>query len=291
VIELYALPLPAAHLHLGPMTLRDALLTLAGPAWELHADDRARQICFRAARRQHPRQPTATAERCRRSRWRLRFREASHECLASRSTLNCRRGVQSLMWLWLIGLSVIVALGYQAMNDQADQERLDSRLQRLEAQATGLAETIEAIQQRPAVATAADLKDTRQILEARAAQVEKSLSGYAAADDLQALRAEIEQIKTRQAAARAAAPAQPRASRTATASKAEPPPLPFRVVGAELRAGERSVSVAPSNGDFTPDQLQVLLPGDAVGPWRLQAIEGNAAVFQAGDQTRRVAIP
>ena len=97
--------------------------------------------------------------------------------------------------------------------------------------------------------------------------------------------------KKRQAAARAAAPAQPRASRPATASKAEPQPLPCRVVGAELRAGERSVSVAPANGDFTPDQLQVLLPGDAVGPWRLQAVEGNTAVFQAGDQTRRVAIP
>ncbi|HFI2283814.1 TPA: hypothetical protein ACGPNY_006415, partial [Pseudomonas aeruginosa] len=121
--------------------------------------------------------------------------------------------VQSLMWLWLIFLSVLAALGYQALSDQADQERLDSRLQRLEAQATGLAETIEAIQQRPAVATDADLKDTRQILEARAAQVEKSLSGYAAADDLQALRAEVEQIKARQTAApvpRAAAPAQPR---------------------------------------------------------------------------------
>ena len=82
--------------------------------------------------------------------------------------------VQSLMWLWLIFLSVLAALGYQALSDQADQERLDSRLQRLEAQATGLAETIEAIQQRPAVATDADLKDTRQILEARAAQVEIS---------------------------------------------------------------------------------------------------------------------
>lgn len=46
VIELYALPLPAAHLHLGPMTVRDALLTLAGPAWELHVNDRARQVCF-----------------------------------------------------------------------------------------------------------------------------------------------------------------------------------------------------------------------------------------------------
>ncbi len=74
-------------------------------------------------------------------------------------------------------------------------------------------------------------------------------------------------------------------------AKPEPPPLPFRIVGAELRAGERSVSVAPSNGDFTPDQLQVLLPGDAVGPWRLQAVEGSTAVFQAGDQTRHVAIP
>ncbi|SFW34569.1 hypothetical protein [Nitrosovibrio sp. Nv17] len=198
--------------------------------------------------------------------------------------------VQSLMWLWLIGLSVLVALGYQAMNDQADQERLDSRLQRLEAQAAGLAETVEAIQQRPAVATAADLKDTRQILEARAAQVEKSLSAYAAADDLQALRAEVEQVMARQTAARAAAPAQPRAP-SKSAAKPEPPPLSFRIVGAELRAGERSVSVAPSSGDFTPDQLQVLLPGDAVGPWRLQAVEGNTAVFQAGDQTRRVAIP
>ena len=198
--------------------------------------------------------------------------------------------LQSLMWLWLIGLSVFVALGYQAVNEQVDQELLNSRLQRLEAQAVGLAEAIEAIQQRPTVATAADLKDTRELLEARAAQVEDTLSGYAAAESLQALRVEVEQIKARQSAQRAAAPAQPRAPSRPTA-KREPPPLPFRIVGAELRAGQRSLSVAPSAGSYTSDQLEVLLPGDAVGPWRLQAIEGNAAVFQAGDQTRRVAIP
>lgn len=198
--------------------------------------------------------------------------------------------LQSLMWLWLIGLSVFVALGYQAVNEQADQERLNFRLQRLEAQAASLAEAIEAIQQRPAVATAADLKDTRELLEARAAQVEDTLSGYAAAESLQALRVEVEQIKARQSAQRAAAPAQPRAPSRPTA-KREPPPLPFRIVGAELRAGQRSLSVAPSAGSYTSDQLEVLLPGDAVGPWRLQAMEGNAAVFQAGDQTRRVAIP
>ncbi|MDQ2483047.1 PilL N-terminal domain-containing protein [Pseudomonas putida] len=66
VIELYALPLPAAHLHLGPMTLRDALLTLAGPTWELHADDRTRQICFErpgeSAAVEHAPGPPATEE-------------------------------------------------------------------------------------------------------------------------------------------------------------------------------------------------------------------------------------
>jgi len=126
--------------------------------------------------------------------------------------------VQSLLWLWLVFLSVLVALGYQALSDQADQERLDSRLQRLEVQATGLAETIEAIQQRPAVATDADLKDTRQILEARAAQVEKSLSGYAAADG-------------RSSRSRRARPLRPFRSPPhppSRAHRARPPPSPNR---------------------------------------------------------------
>lgn len=43
---LYALPLPAAHMHLGPLMLRDALLTLAGPTWELVVDDANRVVCF-----------------------------------------------------------------------------------------------------------------------------------------------------------------------------------------------------------------------------------------------------
>lgn len=176
------------------------------------------------------------------------------------------------------------------MNDQAVQQRLDARLQRLEAQVVGLAETIDALQQRPAAATVAGLQDTRQALEARIAQVEQALGSHAATDDLQALRAEVEQLKTLQTSAPAAAPAQPRIKRK-PAARPEPPPLPFRVIGAELRAGQRSVSVAPSAGNITPDQIQVLLPGDAVGPWRLQAIEGSTAVFQVGSHTRRVAIP
>jgi conjugative transfer region protein (TIGR03748 family) len=46
IAALYSLPLPAAHAHLGPMMLRDALLTLAGSAWDMQVDDGVRQICF-----------------------------------------------------------------------------------------------------------------------------------------------------------------------------------------------------------------------------------------------------
>ena len=44
--SLFTLPLPAAHLRLGPLPLRDALLALAGPAWELSVDDASRAVCF-----------------------------------------------------------------------------------------------------------------------------------------------------------------------------------------------------------------------------------------------------
>lgn len=47
--QLYALPLPAAHLQLGPLPLRDALQTLAGPAWTLQVDSLARRVCFAPA--------------------------------------------------------------------------------------------------------------------------------------------------------------------------------------------------------------------------------------------------
>lgn len=43
---LYALPLPAAHQRLGPLVLRDTLLTLAGSAWDLQIDDAVRCVCF-----------------------------------------------------------------------------------------------------------------------------------------------------------------------------------------------------------------------------------------------------
>ena len=86
-------------------------------------------------------------------------------------------------------------------------------------------------------------------------------------------------------------PAAPRPAKPAAAPKPAPEPFPFRVIGAELRAGQRAVSIAPATEPLATGQIQVLLPGDRAGRWQLQSIDGNTAVFQAGGQTRRLAIP
>lgn len=38
--------LPIAHQHLGPITVKDALSILAGPAWSLQVDHQNRMVCF-----------------------------------------------------------------------------------------------------------------------------------------------------------------------------------------------------------------------------------------------------
>lgn len=44
--SLAQLPLPAAHLRLGPLSLHDSLLTLVGPGWDMQVNDMARAVCF-----------------------------------------------------------------------------------------------------------------------------------------------------------------------------------------------------------------------------------------------------
>ena len=46
VIQLLSLPLPDVHRTLGPMTLQDALLTLASPAFRLYTDPVHRLIAY-----------------------------------------------------------------------------------------------------------------------------------------------------------------------------------------------------------------------------------------------------
>jgi uncharacterized coiled-coil protein SlyX len=208
-----------------------------------------------------------------------------------------------VLWTWLIGLTGVMLVGLRMTDRLVQQDQLDKALrqqQGLETRLTALTENLHALQALPPAATAQALQSARESLEGRLVSVERAVSAQATtlatANDVAALRTEVEQITTRQAAMRSAteAQSQPRKSRPVVTVPTETP-IDFRVIGAELRAGLRSVLIAPlatsSTGSLSADQLQPVMPGESVGAWRLEAIEDQTAVFRSGGQTRRVAIP
>jgi len=67
---LLALPLPEPHRSLGPMPLRTALETLAGPAFRLVEDPIHRLVSFERCESSLPDRPSATIDETRSHRWR-----------------------------------------------------------------------------------------------------------------------------------------------------------------------------------------------------------------------------
>jgi len=200
--------------------------------------------------------------------------------------------VQGLSFLWLLGLSVAMVAGFRTVNPLAEQIQATVQSQQvlaLETRVAELAGSVQALETTPAPASATALQDMQQTLQTQIVHLEERLAVFAIAEDVQAMRVEIDDIKARQNATRIAPPAPRRPARPAVIAP-QPEPFPYRVLGAERRAGVRSILIAPT-GAFSVEQIQVVLPGEALGAWRLQAIEGNAAVFQSGEQIRRVMIP
>ncbi|WP_269495595.1 hypothetical protein [Castellaniella sp. S9] len=209
----------------------------------------------------------------------------------SRGTVTV--GLQILLWVWLVVLSILVGTGYRTMAGLADRAHVDSSLRQvqvLQARIAELADSVQMLQAQPESATVAVLHEMRQRLETRLTRMEQALADRSAAEELQALRIEVEQMKTHSQSTPTVPPPQTKPV-TPVAATVKQSPFPFRVVGSEMRAGQRSVSVAPVKDELTADKIQVVLAGETVGQWRLQAIEATTAVFQNGKQTRRLVIP
>jgi hypothetical protein len=209
--------------------------------------------------------------------------------------------VHFLMLVWLLVLSVAAILGYRLMLEVVSEEQVETGLRQLdglESRVTELTNSMQLLQVQPEAATLYALEDTRQTLGARVEQLEQALADRVAAADLNTLRIEIEQLKARSTIVQAVSPTPPPApvstpTRTKPAATAQSRKVtfPYRVLGAELRAGQPALSIAPATGTLTTEEIQVLLPGESVGRWRLETIDSNSAVFRAGEQTRRVVIP
>ncbi|MER3385701.1 hypothetical protein [Pectobacterium aroidearum] len=201
--------------------------------------------------------------------------------------------IRLLVWVWLGVLTALAILNYRATADVVKREQVDASLQQiqvLEGRLTELADNIQALEARPAPASATALRSMQQSLETRIAQMEQKQENYASTQVVQTLRDELAQFKSQQKAAIQSAPTTSRTTNPA-ATAPRKMPFPFRILGLELRAGQRMVSIAPASGEPAPEQIQLVLPGETVNQWRLETIDGDTAIFSRAGQTRRLAIP
>ncbi|MCK2094581.1 hypothetical protein [Thauera aromatica] len=193
---------------------------------------------------------------------------------------------------WLLLISAAVVIDHVALSGLATQVETNApglQVAVLEKRLAELVQQVEHARQQPDALPQARYEAERQALEHRLNAIEQALGSLPTADNLLPLQARIEQLEMRASTPRPATPAPPR-PRVAAPAKPKAIEPPFQVIGAELRAGERFLSILPTASGAL-SQVRLLRPGEAEAGWHLETIEGNTAVFRHGDDTRRLPVP
>lgn len=198
--------------------------------------------------------------------------------------------VAIITWLLLISAAVVIDhVALSGLAAQVESRAPGLRVAVLEKRLAELAQQVAHVQQQPAALPQARYEAERRALELRLEVIEESLGTSPAADNLLPLQARIEQLEARLSAP-VPVPQTPSRQRAAAPTKPKAVEPPFRVIGAELRAGERFLSILPASSDALA-QVRLLRPGEIEAGWHLLAIEGNTALFRHDDDTRRLPIP
>ncbi|KHS70941.1 hypothetical protein RC77_05355 [Pectobacterium brasiliense] len=198
-----------------------------------------------------------------------------------------------LIYAWLSVLTVLTSLSYHAIANLAEREQVDASVRQvrvLESSVTELADSMQVLQTHTLPASATALRELQQNLENRLAQIEQKQENLASTQAVQILRDELERLKSQQDVVRPSPP-NPHSTTSPATTTPRKIPFPFRILGLELRAGQRMVSLAPASGKLSSNQIQLVSLGETVDQWRLDAIEGDTAIFSRAGQTRRLAIP
>lgn len=194
------------------------------------------------------------------------------------------------VWLTLTSaITLVNSVGLSHLAEQAHHREQAMQLKALDARVAQLAQRVNAERRQPKPASQAEFAAARRALESRLAHLEQSQADMAHASDVQALQARITEIEARQSQTRAASAVTRTPRRQATVKPKTPEP-PFRVIGVELRGGERFLSIAAPTAT-TLGSIRLLREGDSGDGWQLQSIGAHAALFQVNGQTQRVAFP
>ncbi len=192
---------------------------------------------------------------------------------------------------WLLLISAVVVIDHVSLTTQAEEAE-DAMpgmpVTLLEARLAELAREIEQQRQGPAALRLGRYESERVALDQRLAALEQALNDRPTVD-LESLQTRIDRLEVRLANVRSAPTA---ASRPPVRAPARPRPIEpsFRVIGVELRAGERFLSILPADAAALA-QARLLRAGETEAGWRLEVIEDGTAVFRLGDEVRRLTVP
>lgn len=205
-----------------------------------------------------------------------------------------------LVLLWLLVLTGLVFSNLATttrMQVDIAQNPQERHVLALEETVAGLAGQLAVLQERPWVHQDQLLQVQRELNE-RIRTMNDNLAGMAKQSELLALQVQLQQLQHDMQALQAlqsapvatpSAPSQPGKARAARQDAANTTP-PFRVLGVELRGGERLLSIQPA-GETSVTSVLLLHAGQHIGQWRLEAIETHHAVFKVGERIRRIAVP
>ena len=192
---------------------------------------------------------------------------------------------------WLLFISAVVVIDHVILSTRAD--RTDDavpamQLSELEAQLAELARELEQQRQGPAPLPLGRYESERVALDQRLEALEQAVDDRPTVD-LQSLQTRIDRLEVRLATVRSAPTA---ASRPPVRAPARPRHVEpsFRVIGVELRAGERFLSILPADAAALA-QARLLRAGETEAGWRLEVMEDGGAVFRHGDEVRRLTVP
>ena len=192
---------------------------------------------------------------------------------------------------WLLLISAVVVIDHVILSTRADRTE-DAvpamQLSELEAQLAELARELEQQRQGPAALRWERYESERVALDQRLEALEQAVDDRPTID-LQSLQTRIDRLEVGLATVRSAPTA---ASRPPVRAPARPRPIEpsFRVIGVELRAGERFLSILPTDAAALA-QARLLRAGETETGWRLEVIEDGGAVFRHGDEVRRLTVP
>ena len=196
---------------------------------------------------------------------------------------------------WLVLTSAATIVNHVSLSSLATQARANaqaSQVVALETRLTELSQRLDSLQKQPVALTQAHYEADSKALAQRMTAVESGLDQRLTAASLSSLETRIDQLTSRLDKPNQTTPVSVRARVIHPTKPTQAASLPFTVMGTELRGGERFLSILPT-GTTAFSEIRVLRPGETDSGWRLQAIDGQTAVFQRENdgQTHRLTLP